>query len=301
MGHPRNGRELVQLPDEEGECDCTESFLGNPGPPPAPEYHYVGRGHGDFNQVNKMEFVGQGRGNYEVQHETHIDGYRVRWYWVIILGSLLAVVATAALTSILASLMDHRQSDAHQLGVDCHDAGHLQFWNPSQRALCCEKAHIGCPAQTKLFEHTGTAPVSPISAPTYDCDQGFENWQDAWTVRHQRYCCYLRQRACAVKIVHRDHYITVRREGDSSHGHFTHSYAGESGGPEDAHGSRDDLGQTYDCIAGLSAWQSGWSQSKKVWCCDHSFQESMRPLRNYCCRSLHIGCENYRRNPFRIL
>ena len=25
-----------------------------------------------------MEFVGQGRGNYEVQHETHIDGYRVR-------------------------------------------------------------------------------------------------------------------------------------------------------------------------------------------------------------------------------
>ena len=24
MGHPRNGRELVQLPDEEGECDCTE-------------------------------------------------------------------------------------------------------------------------------------------------------------------------------------------------------------------------------------------------------------------------------------
>lgn len=47
-----------------------------------------------------------------------------------------------------------------------------------------------------------------------------------------------------MKIVHRDHYITVRREGDSSHGHFTHSYAGESGGPEDAHGSRDDLGQT---------------------------------------------------------
>ena len=29
-------------------------------------------------QVNDMEFVGRGRGNYEKQQRTHVDGYRCR-------------------------------------------------------------------------------------------------------------------------------------------------------------------------------------------------------------------------------
>lgn len=53
-----------------------------------------------------------------------------------------------------------------------------------------------------------------------------------------------------MKIVHRDHYITVHRHGNAWHGHFSHHYAGETPGMEDVNpeddlsgslGLRDDL------------------------------------------------------------
>ena len=84
------------------------------------------------------------------------------------------------------------------------------------------------------------------TAGAYDCNIGFEHWREAWTLRHQRWCCPLswpvllpvvipvavarsnrgfsENKACAEKIVHRDHYIQVIRHGDAMHGHFSHSF-----------------------------------------------------------------------------
>ena len=43
----------------------------------------------------------------------------------------------------------------------------------------------------------------------YDCDAGFDDYKNAWSPKHQRFCCYLRRRACEVKVVNHDKYITV--------------------------------------------------------------------------------------------
>eukprot|EP00438_Fugacium_kawagutii_P014833 Skav234807 [mRNA] locus=scaffold69:622508:627339:- [translate_table: standard] len=117
---------------------------------------------------------------------------------------------------------------------------------------------------------------SDSSSQAYDCDVGFDHWREAWTVRHQRWCCFLQNRGCAEKIVHRDHYIQVLQQGDAMHGHFSHRITDDDpmASYDPASGS-----QIYDCTMGIPSWQSLWSQSKKVWCCDHSEGEVMRPLR----------------------
>ena len=59
-----------------------------------------------------------------------------------------------------------------------------------------------------------------------------------------------------MKIVHRDHYITVHRHGNAWHGHFSHHYAGETPGMEDVNPEDDlsgSLGYSPACV--LGPWQ----------------------------------------------
>jgi len=248
--------EMIRMPHGEADC-CEESCFGD-APVERHGYQFVGFGHGSFSQVNDMEFVGRGRGNYEKQQRTHVDGYRCR---PLCAGIVTGVAILVTLSIVAATVI---QSSASTMADSPGDP-------------------------TGIFNHvTG---VGAANGPSYDCSLGFENWQDAWTVKHQRWCCFLESRGCAEKVVHRDHFIHVVRHGDDMHGHFSHYFAGGDA-------AYDTQSQIYDCTMGIPSWQSLWSQSKKVWCCDHSHGEVMVPLRSYCCTSLHIGCQDgYHRNP----
>ncbi|CAL1137980.1 unnamed protein product [Cladocopium goreaui] len=247
MAGARHG--VVLMPSQgDGFCECEDSCF-NDGPRRERQgYHYVGHGHGSFSQVNEMEFVGRGRGNYEKQHRTLVQGYQCRPQCVAIASGALLVATIFIIAAIL-----HAQNAQNAAADD---------------------------ATPGIFRHPGN--VRGTGA--YDCNLGFEHWREAWTLRHQRWCCFSENKACAEKIVHHDHYIQVIRHGDAMHGHFSHRIAASYDPEAD--------NQIYDCTMGIPSWQSLWSQSKKVWCCDHSHGEVMLPLRSYCCTSLHIGCQD---------
>ncbi|CAE7487656.1 Ide, partial [Symbiodinium pilosum] len=110
-----------------------------------------------------------------------------------------------------------------------------------KKAFCCTQVYIGCEVH---HDHTTTPAVhsiteyhyvtrihrvpqkvyvkTPYPVPKvvyhtvvkprkqpYDCDEGFDDWKKNWPLRHQRFCCYLRRRACQVKVVNHDKYVTV--------------------------------------------------------------------------------------------
>lgn len=242
----------------DGFCECEDSCFNNGPRRERQGYHYVGRGHGSFSQVSDMEFVGRGRGNYEKQHRTFVQGYQCRPHCVAIASGALLVATIFIIAAIL-----------------------LKPQNPAADSIDATPPGI--------FRH-GTA-LDGTAGANYDCNLGFNHWREAWTLRHQRWCCFSENKACAEKIVHRDHYIQVIRHGDAMHGHFSHRVAASYDPEADS--------QIYDCTMGIPSWQSLWSQSKKVWCCDHSHGQVMLPLRSYCCTSLHIACQDgYHRKPF---
>jgi len=65
--------------------------------------------------------------------------------------------------------------------------------------------------------------------------------------------------------------------------------------------------QSFDCISGLQSWQTGWTITQKMWCCDHqnvkcealfdcqaglsNWQNGWSsPKKRWCCENRNLGC-----------
>ena len=81
----------------------------------------------------------------------------------------------------------------------------------------------------------------------YDCHAGYSNWYFGWSDRKKSRCCDRRSMGCP-GTWHGSYHI---------HTHVM------------AHGVGHAQGRIYDCDAGFSRWMTGWSDSKKDWCCNH--------------------------------
>ena len=81
----------------------------------------------------------------------------------------------------------------------------------------------------------------------YDCHAGYSNWYFGWSDRKKSWCCDRRSMGCP-GTWHGSYHI---------HTHVM------------AHGVGHAQGRIYDCDAGFSRWMTGWSDSKKDWCCNH--------------------------------
>jgi len=96
-----------------------------------------------------------------------------------------------------------------------------------------------------LFGGSFTATTTPGA---YDCNAGFSNWQMGWSAGKKLYCCSNYNKGCAPAPV------PVPPRPNPTYP--------PTAPPTTSH--------VYDCAAGYSNWQNGWSASKKVYCCLHS-------------------------------
>lgn len=138
-------------------------------------------------------------------------------------------------------------------GCQQYDCMAQQSWSQDTAAWCCAHKSIGCQATT--------------SAP-YDCDAGFSNWQNGWSVSKKSYCCQTAAKACPE--------TTAPLEAYDCNAGFQNWQSGWSIVKKDwccANTGKACSAATtsapFDCMAGYANWDAGWSVSKKVWCCQH--------------------------------
>lgn len=78
-------------------------------------------------------------------------------------------------------------------------------WSENQKEYCCLHTHVGCAAgkqpQSVASELTQLEDITnfPVSVDTssFDCAQGFRNWQDGWSKAKKKWCCKEYEMACS--------------------------------------------------------------------------------------------------------
>eukprot|EP00930_Biecheleria_cincta_P019263 TRINITY_DN14747_c0_g2_i1.p1 TRINITY_DN14747_c0_g2~~TRINITY_DN14747_c0_g2_i1.p1 ORF type:complete len:488 (-),score=74.63 TRINITY_DN14747_c0_g2_i1:871-2334(-) len=105
-------------------------------------------------------------------------------------------------------------------------------------------------------------PSSSDSA-AFDCFLGFWDWQNRWSDEQQAFCCKKQKRACKPTRVDYDCY-------SGSVGMWTNerrTKCCETARIGCLPSATNREGHAYDCTAGYSNWENGWSAAKKAWCC----------------------------------
>mmetsp|Transcript_147206 Transcript_147206/g.472802 ORF Transcript_147206/g.472802 Transcript_147206/m.472802 type:complete len:1055 (-) Transcript_147206:119-3283(-) len=172
---------------------------------------------------------------------------------------------------------------------DCRAAWQDQ-WSVGKRAWCCLHEQTGCPTTT--------------AGRIYSCGAGeAEDAIQAWGAERRSWCCFHQGIACP--DVGQEEFDCARRRGNEAElwdpqkqawccGHYGRACETTTAVPAstsmlyDCHleSSHWSLGQVmwccvekglgcttpmFDCSAGYSNWERGWSDAKKSWCCqeDH--------------------------------
>jgi len=228
---------------------------------------------------------------------------------------------------------EHRNLGCHVKVSDPYDcdAGFSNWqagWSIAKKQWCCGKVNRGCE------EH-------PVQ---YDCDAGYSNWEKGWAYAKKAWCCTHRQKGCASSTLSplgckavcnfRNEAATCQnRIQFSAEHHFAHkenacgqAYSRVQVECDVCRGcSIEETGchalevtishkisKPFDCEAGFSNWQAGWSEPKKHWCCTHeqkacsaaaetsfdcsaglsNFHDGWAPAKKtWCCEKQGQGCE----------
>jgi len=198
----------------------------------------------------------------------------------------------------------------------CHETEAIMNWSPEQRRTCCAVEGIGCPTSTT----TTTATFRPLP---FDCMLGPDGSTDGWSPEKRDFCCQYSLRGCPTRTTTivwtyeptsttttttaRPTIMVPFPACDPLDIHCTTVYPTPLPLVDVTTTSGFD-GQGYDCNAGFSKWQTGWSHSKKEWCCqtaqkgceqsydcDAGFDNWQvgwsQPKKDWCCQMTGKGCE----------
>lgn len=156
-------------------------------------------------------------------------------------------------------------------------------WSATKQAWCCLEWGKGCPEPT-----TTTVPPTTTAPPTtqeshpdmfslhFDCAVAFSNWEAAWSIPKQVYCCSHESRGCTELVAMNRETTTPSAPYDCevALGTKTDAWSDSKkswcckkvGTGCTTRTQPDDL---IDCDVGSHNWQEVWSARKKVWCCEH--------------------------------
>mmetsp|Transcript_74079 Transcript_74079/g.176671 ORF Transcript_74079/g.176671 Transcript_74079/m.176671 type:complete len:841 (+) Transcript_74079:80-2602(+) len=166
------------------------------------------------------------------------------------------------------------------VSFDCHsgvDHWH-SIWSHTKQSWCCGHYNVGCAGSWVKEVHV-------IHTTHYNCDAGFSNWYHGWSDAKKGWCCDHENRGCP----------------GSWHGHWhAHAVVHVEHGVHVGHGG-------YDCAAGVSNWEQGWSAHKKDFCCQHNDHKFCvqyhchgkdagdlhtwsKDKSDFCCGHFQLGC-----------
>lgn len=171
-------------------------------------------------------------------------------------------------------------------------------WSASKKAWCCSHAGAGCQPLRSYFkppQYTTTSTSAP-----YDCSVNYFTWEHGWSPGKRAWCCLHEGLRCPGLA-------SDDRGGAAAAAvaKATSPYAGMLPAPASA------LEAGYDCKAEYYHWEEGWSEAKKVWCCQHEglgcpdevpYDCHDEPSdwqmvwtykkKDWCCREEGLGCEH---------
>jgi len=193
-------------------------------------------------------------------------------------------------------------STTHEDHYDCTIwfPGSEEHWKPEHRAWCCEFRGNGCtrawhaeslpkPA-TKMDSAPAAKPetLGDVSDRTYDCNFGYEHWEQLWSQGQMAWCCHRMGRGCVKP---------TPAPTSSGLGSWNPAPAPASGGlgswnpapapasglgkwdaaPDSSSASVSMLHTTsppvtppkHDCLSGYAQRDEAWSAEKRHWCCQH--------------------------------
>jgi hypothetical protein len=130
--------------------------------------------------------------------------------------------------------------------------------------------------ETTVKETTQPTIYLPSQA-RFDCAAGFAKWKTGWSDAKKDWCCkHELARSCAFDATTTKTWTTTTTAAQSS------------------------VPVAFDCQAGYSKWQKGWSDEKKAFCCEHEgmgcqefncgdsttsdFADWSIPKRKWCCK-----------------
>eukprot|EP00435_Cladocopium_sp_Y103_P062890 s27_g24.t1 len=211
------------------------------------QWKYVGSGNGAYENVQSVAYVGEGVGSWDRAEVTAYKGYRCKTMCVCLAILVFAVAACIVIIPWLwpktfgadSPFGGHVGADAvipweQDCSKGVQDWKHL--WDAAKQNYCCQYQSIGCPGAVvtpvKIVRHTHYVtrvhrvphPVTHyVQVPVkhvvyhhvytreqpYDCEEGYEDYAHKWTTKHQRFCCFLEQKACMKKVVEHVRNITV--------------------------------------------------------------------------------------------
>merc|ERR1711935_485824 len=198
-----------------------------------------GSGQGEYAQETTYRYVGYG-GDF--------DQTRARDFTCIITGC--GLLALLLLIPLLIWLLMPDTSTREPFDCSTRDV-----WGPAKQAYCCANYGVGCPTTQPILTQPTTPGPTPITnpitspitiGPTISPTQPTappppgDPWNCAvdpeylWCSAKKAWCCQHASKGCP-----------------------TAGGCGTTRAP-------------YDCNAGFSNWQAGWSVPKKAWCCQHA-------------------------------
>eukprot|EP00913_Durusdinium_trenchii_P015774 g14824.t1 len=190
-------------------------------------------GHsGAYEKVEDLKYVGQGRGSWD--REVLPTGWRCRFSslaccFLVLVAAALAVgyaISGRAFHSAVGNLAGTFDCTA---AIDSWET----VWTDEKKAYCCARVGHGCAAQP------------------YDCQAARGNWQAAWSEAKKKWCCEF-EGSCGSTM----QFDCSGTEADWS--------SDKKNWCCKEHNRGCDVAEPYDCRAGVTNWQNGWSDHKKT-------------------------------------
>mmetsp|Transcript_164833 Transcript_164833/g.528921 ORF Transcript_164833/g.528921 Transcript_164833/m.528921 type:complete len:512 (-) Transcript_164833:130-1665(-) len=98
---------------------------------------------------------------------------------------------------------------------------------------------------TTVLKSAGGGLLRSSAPSTYDCSDGFQQWQASWADDKKEFCCRTLDMGCEPS----SEQLPMQ--------------------PSAALQPRPEEQLTFDCEAGYDSWDVGWTPAKKAWCCDN--------------------------------
>ncbi|CAE7880649.1 unnamed protein product [Symbiodinium necroappetens] len=187
---------------------------------------------------------------------------------------------------------------------NCLAGGFPHSWSLPKRAWCCKHESLGCSDAASYDCRPGAGGAWPRAKaqwccehenvgcgslpPRYDCTDGVSRWKE-WPRGKREYCCDSVKVGCPKPI---QPWIAQLLTPSAQHELHNEDVRRRSRHPK------------YNCAAGLSHWQDGWSKAKASWCCKYKGygcpflchgsaeqQAEWSPERaEWCCKQHDVAC-----------
>jgi len=165
-------------------------------------------------------------------------------------------------------------------------------WSSRKRRWCCAHRHRGCAGESASRSASRSNEEEPSddeeeAEPSYDCDEGRDDWEETWSERKKAWCCKKGSRGCDERPVPFDCLAGYARWEDLWSKDKIHWCCRHRGKGCPSVGSEPNFKCSDD-----SRWRVAWPQRKKQWCCRNE-QALPEDIHDWCCGNVDRskGCD----------